>query len=62
MEVAAELRGEGAVGLVYRLIDHSSTYIIVVTDILNFALFSYFTSNAFCYQLDPHLVPVIEYS
>jgi len=23
MEVAAELRGEGAVGLVYRLIDHS---------------------------------------
>ena len=27
MEVAAELRGEGAVGLVYRLIDHSFTFI-----------------------------------
>jgi len=35
---------------------------VVVTIILNFALFGYFTSNPFHYQLDPHLVPVIEYS
>ena len=36
------------------------TYIIVVTIILNLALFSYFTTDRFQYQLDPHLVPELE--
>ena len=37
-----------------------SVYIIVVTIIANFALFSYFTTDRFHYQLDPHLVSVLE--
>ena len=36
------------------------TYIIVATIILNLALFSYFTTDRFQYQLDPHLEPELE--
>jgi len=37
-------------------------YIIVVTIILNFALFSYFTTDRFHNQVYPHLVRVLENS
>jgi len=39
---------------------HSNTYIIVVTIIPNFALFSYLTTDRFHNQVYPHLVRVLE--